>query len=191
MYALAGTADRDAPHLRFGLLSVQQHAQKAICQLGATHLDTIGQRKDPAELAVGDTPMQECALLARFGLLAVDYQLPVFQRDRQILLAKTGYSQRDHISVGLDQFDIEWRITFGPGSRGALDQPLQRFEPQQQRVRGKGEFAHVQALFSATRRPGLRSRSKPGTPLIWGQGGTFARAARGYALAPEAGMLTC
>lgn len=78
--------------------------------------------------------MQEDAPVRVVTLTATNHELPVLDRNRQILFRKTRHSERDTIRMIGGLFDIIGRVAFIAGFGRTLQQAFQLLEAQHMRV---------------------------------------------------------
>lgn len=159
--------DLDALHHGFGLDAVQIDMQQTVFHHGLAHLDPVRQNKGPLELPRRDAAMQKHAPVQVFFLAATDHQLPIFQRDRQILFGETGHGQGNFVRVFRGLLDIERRIPLIAGFRVAFQQAFKLVKSQQIRVRPQGKLRHRHVL---QKRQSSQAGPQIGDPLLRNMG---------------------
>jgi hypothetical protein len=118
--------------------------QQAVLERRARHhLDAVGQHEAALELACGDAAVQEGAAFGVVRLAAADHQLVVLQGDREVVLGEAGDGEGDPVGGLAPLLDVVGRIAVVAGLGGALDQPVELLEPQEERVGRECDLGHV------------------------------------------------
>ena len=97
-------------------------------KIGPADFNPVGQNKAALKGAACDATVQINPLARIFGLTAPHDQLAVFDRDLQIILAKTCDGQGDAVGGFRGGFDVEGGIPLTRGLGGAFDQAFQLFK---------------------------------------------------------------
>src|SRR5581483_11911489 len=141
---LTSTLDLDDPDLGFVIRTRQKNSQQSIFQRGRFDFDALGQDEGTQKLSGGDAPVKE-----RFGfrliLPALDHQLAVLDRHRDIVPGKARHRQSDGDAAIGSFLDIIRRIAIAAAFGGTLQKPLQRLEAQEERVVEKAVRGHLQS----------------------------------------------
>lgn len=130
--------------------ALQINMQQAVFHRCVPHFDPFGQNEAALELACSNSAVQEYATLVIVDLASADHQLRVFERDRQILFAKTRDRQSDAVGVVRALFNIVRGVAFVAGFGRAFHKTVQLFKSQQERMRGKRYFGHGDSPLKAT-----------------------------------------
>ena len=87
--------------------------EEPVVELGAHHLNALGQHKAPLKLAGGDAPVQINAITGVL-LPAADGQLTVLNLNQQVSFTEAGHRQRDSQAAVTDLFDVVGRVSSIP-----------------------------------------------------------------------------
>ena len=97
--------------------------QQAVFHVGAGHLDVIGKLEDALEGARGNALIKNIACLFFLDLfLAGDGECVFLHRDRKVVFAKAGDSNRDPVGIFAGPLDIIGRITRRGAVKSLIDQ---------------------------------------------------------------------
>src|SRR5688572_9351749 len=140
--------DIDLAHQPLRLPPDEVDRQQPVAEFGRLDLDAVRQHERALELTGGDAAVEVLAGLV-LPLLAADRELLVFQRDLEMLAGEAGNRERDPQDLRLgalallgDTLDVVGWITVTGPLAGAIGQPFDFVEPQEQRVRQQGHACH-------------------------------------------------
>ena len=104
--------------------------QQAVLQVGALHLDMVGELEAPLERASRDAAVQELTLLLLGLLLTLDVEDLLLDVDLQLILAEAGDRHGDAVLVLAEPLDVVRRVCgrpcVEPGNRVEhVEQPVE------------------------------------------------------------------
>src|SRR5262245_53951698 len=111
-------ADGDAARLQaLRDIAHEVDMQQTVLELGALHLDVVGELEAALEGSGGDAAVQELALLVLGLLLGADGEHLLLDVDVELVLAEAGHRHADPVLVVGEPLDVVGRV----GGRAAVD----------------------------------------------------------------------